>query len=230
MGLDARAATPTIEAEAQRPDPVRLDRSRTRAALKRIYDVEVAFVALVLALPLMLVIAAAIKATSRGPVLFAHTRIGRGGREFRCLKFRTMQVDAEERLAELLRDPGLAAEFEENHKLQDDPRITPVGRFLRASSLDELPQFLNVLRGDMSVVGPRPIVQDELHRYGDAAAHYLAVRPGVTGPWQVNGRSDTTFDHRVAMDRQYVDTLSLRRDLRLTASTVRVMLTRIGAY
>ncbi len=217
------------DAGPEQPGPP-VEHSHAKRYLKRIYDFEVAIAAIGLLLPVMVLIALAVKLTSRGPILFAHTRIGLQGREFRCLKFRTMAVDAEERLAELLRDPVHAAEFRENHKLRKDPRVTPLGRFLRASSLDELPQFFNVLAGHMSVVGPRPIVHEELERYGDAAAHYLSVRPGVTGPWQVSGRSDTTFAQRVAMDRAYVESLSLRSDLRVTAATVGVMLRRVGAY
>lgn len=203
---------------------------RAHHLAKRGYDLLVSLIVLVVTLPLFVVIALAVRGTSPGPAFFVHPRVGRGGRIFPCLKFRTMGLDAAARLEDLLADPRLAAEFDENHKLRDDPRVTRLGRFLRRTSLDELPQFLNVLVGHMSVVGPRPVVVDELDRYGHARDHYLAVRPGITGPWQVSGRSDISFRERVAMDRAYIDRPSLATDLRVTASTVRVIVRRVGAY
>jgi lipopolysaccharide/colanic/teichoic acid biosynthesis glycosyltransferase len=197
---------------------------------KRLFDVLASAVLLVIAAPLLLFVAVLVKATSPGDALFGHERIGRGGFTFRCLKFRTMHSDAEARLEVLLQDPALRREFEENHKLRCDPRVTRIGGFLRSTSIDELPQLLNVLRGDMSLVGPRPIVDDELGRYGAAAAHYLAVRPGITGSWQVRGRSDTTFDERVALDREYVDEMGVWADAKILVATVGVVVARIGAY
>ncbi|MCK8783273.1 sugar transferase [Roseomonas sp. NAR14] len=181
-------------------------------------------------LPLMLVIAGLV-ALDGGPVLFAHQRVGRGGRAFGCLKFRTMVPQAEARLDALLRgDPLLRAEWEETRKLRRDPRVTTIGRLLRVSSMDELPQLINVLRGQMSLVGPRPVVQRELdEHYGRFAADYLAVRPGITGPWQVSGRSDTSYSDRVALDVGYVRRLSLRRDVRILFQTVRAVLIGRGA-
>jgi len=177
---------------------------------------------------LMLAVALAIRLTSRGPVMFAHHRVGRGGRSFHCLKFRSMVIDADVRLAKLLeRDPVARAEWARDHKLQRDPRITRVGRFLRRSSLDELPQLFNVLGGSMSLVGPRPIVRGEIARYGSHFADYCKVRPGITGLWQVNGRSNTTYRQRVAMDVIYVRRRSIVLNGLIIAKTVpAVMLQR----
>ena len=180
--------------------------------------------------PFLLAITAALLLTEGGPVLFAHERIGRGGRKFRCLKFRTMVPDAEARLADLLAcDPIARREWEATQKLTDDPRISCLGDTLRRTSLDELPQLWNVLRGDMSMVGPRPIVADERHFYDDHIADYLSVRPGLTGAWQVSGRSNTTYAERVAMDVDYVRNRSFARDLRIVLRTVSVVLGREGA-
>jgi undecaprenyl-phosphate galactose phosphotransferase len=165
------------------------------------------------------------------PVLFQHKRIGRDGKVFNCLKFRTMAPNAEQVLRNLLRThPELRDEWTENHKLRDDPRVTLIGGFLRRSSLDELPQLWNVLRGDMSLVGPRPIVRAELLRYGRQASTCLAVRPGLTGLWQIKGRSDTTYRRRVAMDKYYVHSRTLWMDMYIVAFTAVVVLRRAGAY
>lgn len=174
---------------------------------KRVFDFAVAATALVLLLPVFLTIALLIKITdAKGPVFYRHTRVGRQGERFECLKFRTMATDSEERLAHILTtDPQAAQEWEESQKLRDDPRITKIGKFLRKSSLDELPQLLNVLRGDMSIVGPRPITRAELNRYGKERRYYLLVRPGITGLWQVSGRSSTGYDKRIRYDREYLE-------------------------
>lgn len=166
-----------------------------------------------------------------GPVLFDHTRIGRGGKRFKCYKFRTMVPDAECVLQELFeRTPELRAEWILHHKLKDDPRITRVGSFLRKTSLDELPQLWNVLMGDMSLVGPRPIVKEEIFKYGHAFKHYLSMRPGITGLWQVAGRNDTSYRRRVALDRMYAMRSCLFLDLRILFRTVLVVVGRRGAY
>lgn len=178
----------------------------------------------------MVLIALVLLVTEGGPVFFAHKRVGLNGRAFYCLKFRTMAKDAEARLENLLaQDPAARAQWERNQKLDDDPRITCVGEFLRKSSLDELPQFLNVLMGEMAIVGPRPIVDAEAHHYGDHFADYLSVKPGVTGLWQVNGRSNTTYEERVAMDVDYVRNRSFPRDLGIIAKTVKVVALGKGA-
>lgn len=189
-----------------------------------------ALMLLVLLSPLMGFIAYLIWRRDGAPVLFAHYRVGLDGKLFRCMKFRTMLRDAEQRLSDLLaRDPRARAEWESDQKLTHDPRITPVGHFLRRSSLDELPQLINVLRGEMSLVGPRPITVAELTRYGSVRWHYLSVRPGITGLWQVSGRNNTTYDERVALDRRYVEKRSVLLDMRILVKTARVVVERDGA-
>ena len=187
---------------------------------KRLADLVTAGSALVLVAPLLLLIVALIKATSKGPVIFAHDRIGFEGRAFKCLKFRTMVVDADRVLVDhLARDPAAANEWRESQKLSHDPRITSLGRILRKTSLDELPQLFNILKGDMSCVGPRPIVREELDRYGPVCAEYLSARPGLTGLWQVTGRSSTDYSHRVSLDAQYLRNWSLWADFWILCRT-----------
>jgi lipopolysaccharide/colanic/teichoic acid biosynthesis glycosyltransferase len=192
---------------------------------KRILDVTIASVVLVLGLPVFLVICLAVKLTSKGPALYSCERIGRYGRPFRCFKFRTMVVDADEALHRMLRSSAaLMAEFERDFKLRRDPRVTPIGRVLRRISLDELPQFWNVLTGDMSVVGWRPIVADEIPRYGDAFPFVSSLRPGITGLWQVSGRNDVTYDERVRLDIEYRTRPALRSDVSIVFRTVTQLL------
>ena len=180
--------------------------------------------------PLMLLVAWLTWRRDGVPIFFAHYRVGRGGKLFRCLKFRTMYRESEQMLADLLRDNAQAREeWQRDQKLSNDPRITPVGHFLRRTSLDELPQLFNVLRGEMVLVGPRPITVAELTRYGRVRWHYLSVRPGITGLWQVSGRNDTTYDERVALDRSYVEQRTLWLDLQILFKTVGVVLSRDGA-
>lgn len=201
-----------------------LDRRLLAAVAKRTLDVIVSTLALVITAPLLVVIAIAIKTSSPGPVLFGHERLGKHGVPFTCLKFRTMVPDADRVLAELFTSrPDLRRYYEEHFKLPADPRITWIGRWLRRTSLDELPQFLNVLRGDMSVVGPRPIVAAEQEKYGAWCDTLLSVRPGVTGLWQVSGRSDLDYARRVDLDITYVQRRTLRGDLAIMLRTVRVM-------
>ena len=201
---------------------------KVRAAnggLKRAFDVVVAAAALIFLAPALLTIAVLIKILDPGPVLFGHTRIGRHGGRFACLKFRTMAVNADERLAAiLLSDPRAAAEWKEHQKLSDDPRVTKLGAFLRKTSLDELPQLWNVLRGDMSIVGPRPITRAELNRYGRDRRYYLLVRPGITGLWQISGRSATGYERRVRYDRQYLEDWSWLGELWIVLMTVPAVL------
>lgn len=197
---------------------------------KRIFDVIAASFLLALLTPLMLLLAWRIRQDS-GPAVFAHHRVGQGGKLFPCYKFRSMVVDANVQLERLLEsNPELRTEWERDHKLKDDPRISLVGHFLRKTSLDELPQLLNVLRGEMSLVGPRPIVEAELERYGDDAEYFLMVRPGITGLWQVSGRNDVDYDTRVYLDTWYVKNWSLWYDIAILFKTVRVVLRRDGAY
>ncbi len=196
---------------------------------KRLLDLTVASVMLVLLFPLMLVVALAVCADG-GPSLFAQQRLGRNGRLFKCLKFRTMVLHADQALRELLAtDPAAAREWAETQKLRKDPRITRIGAFLRATSLDELPQLINVLRGEMSLVGPRPIVRDEAPRYGVDVQYYYAVRPGLTGLWQTSGRSELSYDQRVQLDVAYVRGLSMVKDVKILLKTVKVVLGRVGA-
>jgi lipopolysaccharide/colanic/teichoic acid biosynthesis glycosyltransferase len=179
----------------------------------------------------MILTALVIKLQDGGPILFGHTRLGYGGRSFKCLKFRSMVVDAEERLQRLLEhDPIARKEWAADQKLRVDPRITPFGVLLRKSSIDELPQLLNVLRGDMSIVGPRPIVQAEISRYGRFYRHYCAVRPGITGLWQVSGRNDVTYRQRVALDSLYARRRSLGLNVWILFKTVPAVLLRKGSY
>jgi exopolysaccharide production protein ExoY len=173
----------------------------------------------------------AVKLTSPGPVLFAHRRVGRHGRRFACLKFRTMAIDADAQLKALLdRDPAARAEWQRSQKLRRDPRVTSIGRFLRRTSLDELPQVFNVLIGDMSLVGPRPIVESEIPRYGRHFAIYCRVRPGVTGLWQVQRHAGTSYRRRVAFDVAFARARSLRLYLLILARTVPAVLTGRGAW
>ena len=183
-------------------------------------------------LPLFGLVAAMVRfSDGGGPVFYGHPRIGRDGRPFRCLKFRTMVVNGDAVLERYLRsDPSIRAEWDATRKLRDDPRVTRLGAVMRQFSIDELPQLINVVRGEMSLVGPRPVVRGELDRYGRSAAHYLSVRPGLTGLWQVSGRSDTTYRRRVACDRLYVQRWSLARDIAIVARTVPIVCLSRGSY
>ncbi len=223
-----RAAVPMATPRAA-PAPIR---PALRPALKRLFDIAGSSALLAALLPVLLFIAVLVRADG-GPALFAHERIGRGGRRFGCLKFRSMVPDSAERLEALLAaDPEARSQWDAARKLKRDPRVTAVGRFLRASSLDELPQLFNVLRGDMSLVGPRPVQAAELAaHYGPAAAaQYVSVRPGITGLWQVSGRSDTGYAARVALDLRYLANPTLLGDLRILLRTLLAVLGRRGAY
>jgi len=197
---------------------------------KRIFDIVGALAIGLVLSPLILAIVILIRIEGQ-PVLFWHKRIGRNGRPFYCVKFRTMVRNAEQVLRRLLDEhPELRDEWTKNFKLRRDPRITIAGRFLRRTSLDELPQLWNVLKGEMSLVGPRPVVRAELLRYGRYASRYLAVRPGLTGLWQVNGRNDTSYRRRVAMDMYYVQNQSIFLDICILGATPAAVLRRNGAY
>lgn len=202
-------------------------RERAPSRSKRALDLALIALALPALLPVFVVIALAIKATSNGPVFFVQSRIGKGGRVFGMVKFRSMVVDAEARRAEVLGKSDRAGLC---FKAKDDPRITPIGRILRRASLDELPQLLNVLQGDMSLVGPRPALPEEVAAYPAAALERLAVLPGITGPWQVAGRANLGFDEMVALDVAYVRTATMTTDLAILARTVRAVASGRGAY
>ena len=215
---------------------VGFDRPAPRARVREISTGKLVFgklfaaFALFTLAPVMAAIAIATRIGDPGPVFYKHKRIGKNGRPFDCVKFRSMRVDSAGVLARLLEsDPVARAEWQRDQKLKDDPRIHPVGQFLRKTSLDELPQFWNVLKGDMSIVGPRPIIEDEVERYGVHFADYCAVRPGITGAWQVGGRNETSYPHRVALDVDYVRNATLLDDIRIVLQTVAVVLTQKGA-
>jgi exopolysaccharide production protein ExoY len=192
---------------------------------KRIIDIVLAVSGIVLLAPLLIICFLATVLTSPGPALFRHRRVGFQGKEFGCLKFRTMVTDAPDRLRQLLEsDPVAAAEWDSNRKLRHDPRVTAIGHILRKSSLDELPQLFNVLSGDMSIVGPRPITEEELVRYSDARSAYLSCRPGITGLWQVSGRSSTTYSKRVACDLFYARNWSMTLDAKILIVTIPAVL------
>ena len=221
-GVEFALSAMTADAPDARPWVVDLEPSR-------IVDILISIVLLIAVAPVLLLIAALILITDPGPIFFAHSRVGRGGRQFPCLKFRTMAVDADARLAEVLeRDPLARAEWARDHKLRRDPRITPIGAVLRNLSLDELPQLWNVIRGEMSLVGPRPIIRAEICRYGRYFDHYCNVRPGITGLWQVSGRNALSYRRRVALDVVYTRSRSLTLDLWILVKTVPCVLRGTG--
>jgi Undecaprenyl-phosphate galactose phosphotransferase WbaP len=211
---------------------VRQSLSRPLARLvKRLSDVAIAGTALMLLSPVLLILFLAIRVFSRGPAFYGQGRLGCNNRSFTAWKFRTMAVDADEVLMQALaKDAKLRAEWEQDHKLKNDPRVTPIGRVLRKTSLDELPQLWNILIGDMSVVGPRPIVKQEIVKYGDIFSDYCMVRPGLTGLWQVSGRNNTTYEERVRFDEYYVRNWSLWLDLFIIFRTIKTVAFGEGAY
>ena len=221
----------TIQQSTTQTIGLERDRKAFFPIAKRALDIIGAGVGLVLLAPFFLIVALMVRADG-GPAFFAHQRVGRGGKLFGCLKFRSMVVDSQARLEALLaNDPAARAEWEATRKLKNDPRITRIGRFLRSTSLDELPQLINVLRGEMSLVGPRPVQEAEIDRYyGASAAHYMAVRPGITGLWQVSGRSETSYESRVALAVAYVSRPSLLADLSILLRTPVAVLSRRGAH
>lgn len=200
--------------------------------LKRAFDIIFSLSVLIFLSPIFLFIALCIKINSpSGPVFYAHERIGLKWKKFNCWKFRTMVPDSDVILKKLLKDPKIKAEYEKDFKLKNDPRIIPVvGNFLRRTSLDELPQFLNSLLGEMSVVGPRPIVQEEIVKYKNKACSLLSIKPGITGLWQVSGRNDMSYNKRVELDIQYVNNNNFFIDLRIIFKTIKIMLLKKGAY
>lgn len=198
---------------------------------KRFLDIAISGAALVAASPLIGAAALMMKLSDGGPLFYGHTRVGRHGTPFRCYKIRTMAVDGERILAQhLASHPAAAAEWESTRKLRDDPRVGFIGNLLRRTSIDELPQLMNVLCGEMSIVGPRPVTEEELSRYGMRALHYLRSRPGLTGPWQVSGRSDVGYRRRVALDAHYVRRWSMGRDIAILAATIPAVVASRGSY
>lgn len=203
----------------------------TREVMLRLCDIVISSLALLFFLPLMAIIALGIVvAGGRGPVVFAHQRIGKDGRYFACLKFRSMVKDADKQLQQLLLScPASRIAWDRDQKLRNDPRITPIGRFLRKTSLDELPQFWNVLTGDMSIVGPRPIITSERQRYGRYFSAYTSVKPGITGLWQISGRNDVSYRRRVAMDVAFSRSQSVALYLKILFMTVPAVILANGS-
>lgn len=199
---------------------------------KRIFDFIFSFFALIFLSPLFILIAVGIKISSKGPIFFNSERIGRDGKRISCLKFRTMNLNAEEILYDILKkSPRLKKEWDDFQKLKNDPRIFPFGAFLRKTSLDELPQFVNVLLGDLSLVGPRAYLPDQVKsKLGNQSDLYLSIKPGITGLWQVSGRSELTFEQRLSLEKEYIKNMSFSLDLKIILKTILVVLFRKGAY
>lgn len=230
MGL--RLTNHSRQAESAAYSSTRLERGEheDKSGAKRILDIIIASVALIFVLPLLLIVALFIRLQDGGPALYAQKRYGREGKTFRCFKLRSMVMDSDKRLQEILAsDPAAREEWDRTQKLTNDPRITPLGQFIRKTSIDELPQLINVLRGEMSLVGPRPIVENEITKYGEYYRDYCAVRPGLTGLWQVEGRSDTTYEERVQLDAKYARTHNLTGDIVIMLRTVPAVLFSRGA-
>ena len=201
--------------------------------IKNIFDLLFSVLFLISFLPLFLVISLLIKLSSRGPIFFLQKRIGKNNIPFKCIKFRTMHPEAKDILENLLmKDSIIKKEFEDTHKIKNDPRITIIGKFLRKTSLDELPQFINVLRGEMSIIGPRPIVKEEKKKYGKNLQKVLSIKPGITGLWQVSGRNNLSYKRRVLLDQNYVENYNLLMDLRILLRTFGVIIFPLdrGAY
>lgn len=195
--------------------------------IKRLFDIIMSLIGLILLSPVFLIIAILIKIDSKGPVFFKHKRIGKNGKTIGVYKFRSMVINAEELLKQFT--PEQMKEYEKNFKLDNDPRITKIGNFLRKSSLDELPQLINIFIGNMSIVGPRPIVTKELEKYGDQKDKFLSVTPGLTGFWQASGRSDVEYDERIKMELYYVDNCSLWLDFKIILKTFVAVIKKEGA-
>ena len=197
--------------------------------IKRVIDIVGALAGIILLSPIFLIVAIAIKIEDpKGNIIFGHKRVGKDGKLFPCYKFRSMFANAEEMKKNFTEEQK--KEYAETFKLKDDPRITKVGKFTRKTSIDELPQLFNILKGEMSIVGPRPIVTDELKFYGEYEEYYKSVKPGLTGLWQVSGRSDTTYDERVAFDLEYVSTRNTFKDLYIIIMTAVKVIKREGSY
>ena len=195
--------------------------------IKRIMNLLCSFVGVIVLSPFFLIISLLIKVTSKGPVFFVHERVGLNGKKFKLIKFRTMVNNAEEMIASF--SPEQKKEWKENYKLKDDPRITKIGKFLRRTSLDELPQLINILKGDMSIVGPRPVVDEELNWYGDKKDKLLSVKPGLTGWWAVNGRSNVPYPERCDLELYYVDHISFALDVKIILKTLGAIIKKDGA-
>ncbi len=196
-------------------------------SIKRAIDVIISLIGLILLSPIFLLLAIIIKIDSKGPVFFSHTRYGKNGKKFKMYKFRTMYENAQDMIKDFT--PEQMKEWKENFKLKDDPRITKVGKFLRKTSLDELPQIVNIIKGDLSIIGPRPVIEEELEKYGDNKDKFLSVTPGLTGYWQANGRSSTTYEQRMEMELYYIDHISPKLDVKIFFKTIESVIKKEGA-
>ena len=236
---DASTSTHTSEKRGQKPQPPRIKprglnfKGLNGELTKRLFDITFSLLVLILFFPVYIVLALLIAFSSEGPIFYLQERVGKNYRVFNCIKFRTMVTNADEILAQMMETcPEMRDEFNSTFKLKDDPRITRVGHFLRITSLDEFPQFWNVLKGDMSVVGPRPLVVKELQKYGSHIDQVLTIRPGITGLWQVSGRNDIPYPKRVQIDLHYVRSRSFLLDLWIILKTVNIVIIpkNNGAY
>lgn len=236
---NASASTRTLAKRGQKPKPPQLQpRGLVLQGLngefaKRLFDIAFSLSVLILFFPIYIILALLIAISSEGPIFYIQERVGKNYRRFKCIKFRTMVTNADEILAQMMEtSPELRQEFTSTFKLKQDPRITKIGHFLRITSLDEFPQFWNVLKGDMSVVGPRPLVAEELPKYGCHIDEILTIRPGITGLWQVSGRNDIPYPRRVQIDLQYVKFRNFGLDLRIILKTIDVVIIpkNNGAY
>lgn len=195
--------------------------------IKRILDVMLATIALIILSPFFLLIGIIIKLDSKGPIFFTHNRIGKNGKPFKMYKFRTMYQNAQEMINDFTEEQ--MKEWKENYKLKNDPRITKIGNILRKTSLDELPQIWNIIKGDLSIIGPRPVIDEELEKYGSNKEKFLSITPGLTGYWQANGRSDTTYEERMEMELYYVDHISWKLDVKIFFKTIVSVIKKEGA-
>ncbi len=204
---------------------------KSNLILKRVLDILLILLFAWLLIPLILIISVITKFTSKGPVFYGHRRIGKNGKEFKCWKFRSMVINADEKLNAILKEnPQMKKEWEKERKIENDPRVTPFGKFLRKTSLDEIPQLLNVLTGEMSLIGPRPVTKPELSKYGDKVDYILSVMPGLSGMWQISGRSDTVYEERITLDTYYIQNWSIWLDIWILIKTLWVVLKGKGAY
>lgn len=196
-------------------------------SVKRVFDLVISTIGLIILSPIFLILAIIVKLDSKGSVFFAHTRYGKNGKKFKMYKFRTMYENAQDMINDFT--PEQMKEWKENFKLQDDPRITKVGKFLRKTSLDELPQIVNIIKGDLSIIGPRPVIEEELEKYGENKEKFLSVTPGLTGYWQANGRSSTTYEQRMEMELYYIDHISPKLDFKIFFKTIESVIKKEGA-
>ena len=198
---------------------------------KRILDLGLLFISAPITIPLVLIVSIIVKITSPGPIFYGHKRIGKNGKEFKCWKFRSMVIDADKQLEKILAEnPEMRAEWEKDRKFSNDPRVTKIGKILRKTSIDEIPQFFNVLMGEMSFIGPRPVTTPELEKYGDKSDFILSVQPGLSGMWQISGRSDTGYEERITLDSYYIRNWSMWLDLWIIIKTIYVVVKGKGAY